>query len=67
MLGVSDKELDIIEQLIRTGTFIPRTDEELRLLVRRIIIEYRNPEIRYAVHPAIKSVIEAIIETRLNF
>ena len=67
LLGVSDKELDIIEQLIRTGTFIPRTDEELRLLVRRIIIEYRNPEIRYAVHPAIKSVIEAIIETRLNF
>ncbi|MBD2294525.1 hypothetical protein H6G06_13825 [Anabaena sphaerica FACHB-251] len=66
LLGVSDQELIIIEKIIKTEIFIPRTDEELRLLVRRIIIEYRNPKIRYAVHPSVKSVIEQIIEASLN-
>ncbi|MBD2384248.1 hypothetical protein [Cylindrospermum sp. FACHB-282] len=75
LLGISDKELNILKQIINTEKlipkteFIPRTDEDLRLLVRRLILEYRDPKIRYAVHPAIKPVIEAIIETdaSLNF
>jgi hypothetical protein len=66
LLGVSDQEWIIIEKILKTEIFIPRTDEELRLLVRRIIIEYKNPKRRYAVHPAIKSVIEQMIEASLN-
>ncbi|MBS3027725.1 MAG: hypothetical protein HCA25_11740 [Dolichospermum sp. DET50] len=60
LLGVSDKELNILEQVIKTKTFIPRTDEDLRLLVRRLILEYREPKISYAVHPAIKQILEQI-------
>jgi hypothetical protein len=32
----------------------------LRLLVRRLILEYREPKISYAVHPAIKQILEQI-------
>ncbi|MFN5067029.1 MAG: hypothetical protein ACK4V0_16320 [Aphanizomenon sp.] len=60
LLGVSDKELIILDQVIKTKTFIPRTDEDLRLLVRRLILEYREPKISYAVHPAIKQILEQI-------
>jgi hypothetical protein len=60
LLGVSDKELIILDQVIKTKTFIPRTDEDFRLLVRRLILEYREPKISYAVHPAIKQILEQI-------
>ena len=60
MLGISDDELKIIKQTLKTEKFIPRTDEDLRLLVRRLILEYREPKISYAVHPAIKQILEQI-------
>jgi hypothetical protein len=60
LLGISDNELKIIKQIFETGTFIPRTDEDLRLLVRRVILEYRYPKLRYAVHPAIKPLLKQI-------
>ena len=60
LLGVSDTELNILTEIINTEIFIPRTDEDLRLLVRRLILEYRKPKIRYAVHPAIKQILEQI-------
>jgi len=62
LLGISDNELKIIKQVLQTGTFIPRTDEDLRLLVRRVILEYRYPKLRYAVHPAIKPLIQQILD-----
>jgi hypothetical protein len=60
LLGISDKEIQIIKQTMNTDVFIPRSDEDLRLLLRRIILEYRYPKIRHAVHPAIQSIIETI-------
>ena len=60
LLGISDDELKIIKRTLKTEKFIPRTDEDLRLLVRRLILEYREPKISYAVHPAIKQILEQI-------
>jgi len=62
LLSISDNELKIIKQILKTRTFIPRTDEDLRLLVRRVILEYRYPKLRYAVHPAIKPLIQQILD-----
>ncbi|MBO1045289.1 hypothetical protein A2T80_015345 [Aphanizomenon flos-aquae UKL13-PB] len=62
LLGISDNELKIIKQILKTMTFIPRTDEDLRLLVRRVILEYRYPKLRYAVHPAMKPLIQQILD-----
>ncbi|QSJ15808.1 hypothetical protein JYQ62_29025 [Nostoc sp. UHCC 0702] len=60
LLGITDDEINILQQTLNTKTFIPRTDKDLRLLVRRLILEYRTPTQRYAVHPAIKPIIELI-------
>ncbi|MBD2298608.1 hypothetical protein [Nostoc sp. FACHB-190] len=60
LLGISDNEVKIIKQTLDTAKFIPRTDEDLRLLVRRIILEYRYPKIRHVVHPAIQVLIDKI-------
>ncbi|MFM7372734.1 MAG: hypothetical protein ACKO2Z_34125, partial [Sphaerospermopsis kisseleviana] len=45
LLGLSDNELKIIKQMLKTKKFIPITDEDLRLLVRRVILEYRYPKL----------------------
>ncbi|MBE9234945.1 hypothetical protein IQ227_02535 [Anabaena aphanizomenioides LEGE 00250] len=62
LLGLSDNELKIIKQMLKTKKFIPITDEDLRLLVRRVILEYRYPKLRYAIHPAIKPLIQQILD-----
>lgn len=62
LLGLSDNELKIIKQMLKTKKFIPITDEDLRLLVRRVILEYRYPKLRYAIHPAIKPLIKQILD-----
>jgi Cdc6-like AAA superfamily ATPase len=59
--GVSDTELSILEQTFTTETFIPRTEEDLRLLVRKLILEYRTPKLRYSVHPLIKPLLKQIL------
>ncbi|XHR82115.1 MAG: hypothetical protein ACFKPT_28745 [Gloeotrichia echinulata GP01] len=58
--GLSDEALKIVKQTLNEKIFIPRTDEDVRLLIRRLILEYRYPKFRYAVHPAIKPLIEQI-------
>ncbi|WP_104387991.1 hypothetical protein [Cuspidothrix issatschenkoi] len=62
LLGLSDNELKIIKQMLKNKKFIPITDEDLRLLVKRVILEYRYPKLRYAVHPAIKPLIQQILD-----
>ncbi|TAF12367.1 MAG: hypothetical protein EAZ76_14460 [Nostocales cyanobacterium] len=54
LIGISDNELTIMRQVVKTQSFIPRTYEDLQLLVRRVILEYRYPKLRHAVHPAIQ-------------
>ncbi len=60
LLGLSNDELKILKLSLNTEKFIPRTNENLRLLVRRLILEYRTPKSRYTVHPAVKPLVEEI-------
>lgn len=57
LLSISDKELEIIENLLTQGIFIPRTDEDIRLLVTSRILDYTYPVRRYVVHPTLESLI----------
>jgi len=71
LLGLSDEELKILVDMLGGNAFLPRTDEEIRLLVTGRILEYRYPERRYTVHPAIGPVLQFIqkaqkIEHSLN-
>ncbi|NEP01897.1 MAG: hypothetical protein F6K58_25225 [Symploca sp. SIO2E9] len=58
VLGVSDTELEILKQVSTKHAFIPRTDEDIRLLGTRRILDYTYPNRRYAVHPTIEPLIE---------
>lgn len=60
ILGLSNEELEILQIIMKKGNFIPRTDQDIKLLVTRRIIEYIYPKQRYAVHPAIVPIIEQI-------
>lgn len=60
IFGLSDEEVKILQQVSNEGKFIPRTKQEMRLLVSEHILEYRHPEIRHAVHPAIEPLIETV-------
>jgi hypothetical protein len=54
LLGISDQDLEILKQVAQTGKFIPRTDEEVRLLVTGRVLEYQYPAKRFAVHPTLQ-------------
>ena len=60
ILGISNEELEILQNIMKKGKFIPRTEQDIKLLVTRRIIEYAYPNQRYAVHPAIVPIIEQI-------
>ncbi|MCT7983042.1 hypothetical protein NG796_07025 [Laspinema sp. A4] len=57
VFGISDESLDTLERVSKEGKFIPRTEEDIRLLVEGKILEYRYPELRHAVHPALSPLI----------
>jgi hypothetical protein len=54
LLGISDQDLETLKQVAQTGKFIPRTDEEVRLLVTGRVLEYQYPAKRFAVHPTLQ-------------
>ncbi|MGL5195410.1 MAG: hypothetical protein ACRC8Y_17650 [Chroococcales cyanobacterium] len=58
VFGISDEARDTMERVSREGKFIPRTEEDIRLLVEGKILEYRYPELRHAVHPALLPLIK---------
>lgn len=62
LLGVSDEELNILKNMLTENTFIPRTDEDVRLLITGRILEYRYPRRRYIVHPSILPVLQIYLE-----
>ncbi len=67
LLGLSDIALEILIVMLTENKFIPRTDEDIRLLVTGRILEYRYPKKRYAVHPAIVPALQLIQQNRHNF
>lgn len=60
LLGLSDKELKILMEMLAENVFFPRTDEEIRLLATGRILEYRYPKRRYAIHPGILPTLQLI-------
>jgi hypothetical protein len=57
-LGVSNSDLETLIKVSETGDFIPRTDEEVRLLVMGRILEYQYPKRRFVVHPTIQPLLQ---------
>lgn len=56
--GLSDEDLGVLHEVIRTGKLVRRTERELSLLLSRRVLEYPGP--RYSVHPTIAPLLKAL-------
>lgn len=53
MIGLGQKETGILQRVRGTGSFVLASEQDLALLATRRVLEYREPELRYAVHPTL--------------
>ena len=59
--AVGQDGVEILQRVRAKGKFIPTSDRDLSLLVSRNILEYQDgAKIRYAVHPAIESLLAGL-------
>ena len=65
-MGLTDANLETLQKVISQKTFIPRTPEELELLLTGHILEYRHPRKYFAVHPVLVPLIQGIQEENKN-
>lgn len=60
MLGLSQSEIAVLQQVRMHGSFVLTSEEHLALLATRRVLEYRDPELRYAVHPTIVPLLKQV-------
>lgn len=53
MLGLNSFDLVVLQRVRVSGSFVQTSEQDLALLSTRRLVEYRTPELRYAVHPTI--------------
>lgn len=58
LMGLGDSEIKTLRLLVSQKSFFPSSPEQWKLLHSGHILEYRYPEHRFVVHPAIASVIQ---------
>jgi hypothetical protein len=58
--GLRSDEVDMLDQARRSGTFVPKSDDELALLTTRRVLEYGNGGHHYRVHPTIEPLLEQV-------
>lgn len=58
IFGLSPAEIEILQRVRQSGTFVQTSDEDLALLVTRRVLEYQNGSARFAVHPTLKPLLE---------
>jgi hypothetical protein len=61
-MGLTDKNVKTLGQIVSQKSFTPRTPEDLELLLTGHILEYRYPRKHFAVHPVLVPLIEMIEE-----
>lgn len=60
--GLSDAELKLLQALVKTGEFAPRTAEELALVLTNRVMDYEDSSMqpRYAAHPTLVRFLAAL-------
>jgi len=60
MQGLRPSDINVLERVMDTGTFIHTSEDELALLMTRRVLEYRiDGHPKYAVHPTISLILSA--------
>jgi hypothetical protein len=55
-----ESNINILREKVKDKSFFPRTSEDFDLLLAGYILEYRYPNRRFAVHPVLTAIIEAM-------
>ena len=58
IFGLRPEEIDVLQRVRRTGTFVQTSDQDLALLVTRRVLEYQTNVRRFAVHPTLVPLLE---------
>jgi Cdc6-like AAA superfamily ATPase len=59
--GLRPAELEILQRVRATGSFLHTSEDDLALLMTRRVLEYRGQgPVRYAVHPAIEKLLAGL-------
>jgi hypothetical protein len=53
LLGLTKSDIDILQEFANGRSLPPSSDDEIKLLITRRIIEYMHPERRCTIHPAL--------------
>ena len=64
IFGLKPAEINILQRLRQTGTFVSLSDEDQALLVTRRVLEYRNGGSRFAVHPTLEPLLSQMSPSR---
>lgn len=60
ILGLDADEIEVLQRVRSTGSFVQTSDKDIALLVTRRVLEYGNGRTRYAVHPTIAPLLEQL-------
>ena len=58
LFGLSPEEIEILQRVKKSGSFVQTSDQDLALLVTRRILEYPTNARRFEVHPTLVALLE---------
>ncbi|WP_437764070.1 hypothetical protein WMF27_37555 [Sorangium sp. So ce281] len=58
IFGLKPAEIEVLQRVRQTGTFVPTSDDDMVLLMTRRVLEYRNGSSRFVVQPTLEPLLE---------
>lgn len=58
IFGLGSEEIEVLQRVRKTGSFVQTSDLDLALLVTRRVLEYQTHERRFEVHPTLVPLLE---------
>lgn len=66
IIGLSESNINVLQQVMTGEHFFPRTSEDFELLLTGHILEYRYPRQRFVVHPILAPIIGNMVASLAN-
>ena len=60
MIGLRQNEIEVLQRVRTLGSFVLSSEEDLALLATRRVLEYREAELRYVVHPTLEPLLKQL-------
>lgn len=60
MIGLTAKDIEVLQRVLHNGSFVETSEQDLALLATRQVLEYKETELRYAVHPTLEPLLKQL-------